>query len=113
MASTTAVLALAACGSGFSDSSAPATQQTGPAALNVLVAGDPSDTAAVNATAGLVFGDTRDRIGAFMKQAGGWVTDAAQTQATATSPAERRGAEVRAGAAVLRRGEVPEAGRGR
>lgn len=213
-AATTAVLALAACGSGFSDSAAPATQRTGPAALNVLVAGDPSDTAAVNAaaqkwatatgntvtvnpandmdqqlsqgfasgnppdlfmvdsgrfqqyakagnllaygdtlpyrndiyptlnktftyqnklycpakdfstlgleintdkwaaagltaadipknwqqlqtvasklstggTTGLVFNDTRDRIGAFMKQAGGWVTNADQTQATAASP---------------------------
>ncbi|MCX6465480.1 MAG: extracellular solute-binding protein [Pseudonocardiales bacterium] len=35
--------------------------------------------------AGLVFNDTRDRIGAFMAQAGGWVTNPDQTQATADS----------------------------
>lgn len=35
---------------------------------------------------GLVFGDTRDRIGAFMKQAGGWITNPEQTQMTADTP---------------------------
>jgi multiple sugar transport system substrate-binding protein len=35
--------------------------------------------------AGLVIGDTRDRIGAFMKQAGGWITNADQTEMTASS----------------------------
>lgn len=35
---------------------------------------------------GLVIGDTRDRIGAFMKQAGGWITNADQTAMTANSP---------------------------
>lgn len=35
---------------------------------------------------GLVIGDTRDRIGAFMKQSGGWVTNADQTQMTADTP---------------------------
>lgn len=42
-----AALLLAACGSGFDSASAPPTQQAGPAALNVLVAGDPADTDAV------------------------------------------------------------------
>lgn len=36
---------------------------------------------------GLAIGDTRDRIGAFMVQAGGWVTNGAQTQATADTTA--------------------------
>ncbi|WP_353648926.1 ABC transporter substrate-binding protein [Nakamurella sp. A5-74] len=35
---------------------------------------------------GLVIGDTRDRIGAFMKQSGGWITNADQTAMTANSP---------------------------
>ena len=35
---------------------------------------------------GLVVGDTRDRIGAFMKQAGGWIVNADQTKITASSP---------------------------
>lgn len=35
---------------------------------------------------GLVIGDTRDRVGAFMKQAGGWIVNADQTQMTADSP---------------------------
>ncbi len=35
---------------------------------------------------GLVIGDTRDRVGAFMKQSGGWFTNADQTQMTADSP---------------------------
>lgn len=35
---------------------------------------------------GLVVGDTRDRVGAFMKQAGGWITNDDQTQMTADSP---------------------------
>lgn len=39
-----------------------------------------------NGVTGLVFNDTRDRIGAFMAQAGGWVTDPEQTRATADSP---------------------------
>jgi multiple sugar transport system substrate-binding protein len=34
----------------------------------------------------LVIGDTRDRIGAFMVQAGGWITSADGKQATADSP---------------------------
>lgn len=36
---------------------------------------------------GLALGDTRDRIGAFMVQAGGWPVNADQTQATADTPA--------------------------
>jgi multiple sugar transport system substrate-binding protein len=36
--------------------------------------------------AGLVVGDTRDRVGAFMRQAGGWITSADGTQMTADSP---------------------------
>lgn len=36
---------------------------------------------------GLSIGDTRDRIGAFMVQAGGWFTNADQTQMTADTPA--------------------------
>lgn len=36
---------------------------------------------------GLVLGDTRDRIGAFMVQAGGWIVNDDATQATADSPA--------------------------
>lgn len=36
--------------------------------------------------AGLVLGDTRDRIGAFMVQAGGWVTNKDATKVTADSP---------------------------
>ncbi|GAA2731637.1 N,N'-diacetylchitobiose ABC transporter substrate-binding protein DasA [Pedococcus aerophilus] len=35
---------------------------------------------------GLVIGDTRDRVGAFMKQAGGWIVNEDQTQVTADSP---------------------------
>lgn len=35
---------------------------------------------------GLVIGDTRDRVGAFMRQAGGWITNADQTEMTADSP---------------------------
>lgn len=46
-----ATLLLAACGSGFEDSSAPAEQQAGPASLDVLVSGDPADTEAVRAAA--------------------------------------------------------------
>ncbi len=34
----------------------------------------------------LVIGDTRDRIGAFMVQAGGWIVSADGKQATADSP---------------------------
>lgn len=39
-----------------------------------------------NGVKGLVIGDTRDRIGAFMKQAGGWIVKADQTKMTADSP---------------------------
>ncbi|MBA3528942.1 MAG: extracellular solute-binding protein [Propionibacteriaceae bacterium] len=35
---------------------------------------------------GLVIGDTRDRLGAFMKQSGGWITNEDQTQMTADTP---------------------------
>lgn len=35
---------------------------------------------------GLVIGDTRDRVGAFMKQAGGWIVNEDQTQMTADTP---------------------------
>lgn len=34
----------------------------------------------------LAIGETRDRVGAFMVQAGGWITNAGGTQATADSP---------------------------
>lgn len=36
--------------------------------------------------AGLALGDTRDRIGAFLVQSGGWITDPDATRATADSP---------------------------
>lgn len=36
--------------------------------------------------AGLVIGDTRDRVGAFMVQAGGWITNENQTEMTIDSP---------------------------
>jgi multiple sugar transport system substrate-binding protein len=36
--------------------------------------------------AGLVIGDTRDRIGAFMRQAGGWITSPDSTRMTADTP---------------------------
>lgn len=36
--------------------------------------------------AGLVIGDTRDRVGAFMVQAGGWITNDDQTEMTIDSP---------------------------
>ena len=35
---------------------------------------------------GLVIGDTRDRVGAFMVQAGGWITNPDQTEMTIDSP---------------------------
>ena len=35
---------------------------------------------------GLVIGDTRDRVGAFMKQAGGWIVSPDQTKMTADTP---------------------------
>ena len=35
---------------------------------------------------GLVIGDTRDRLGAFMKESGGWFTNADQTKMTADTP---------------------------
>jgi multiple sugar transport system substrate-binding protein len=34
----------------------------------------------------LAIGDTRDRVGAFMREAGGWITNADGTQATADTP---------------------------
>ncbi|MET0450169.1 MAG: extracellular solute-binding protein, partial [Aeromicrobium sp.] len=36
--------------------------------------------------AGLVIGDTRDRVGAFMKQAGGWIMNEDQSEMTIDSP---------------------------
>jgi multiple sugar transport system substrate-binding protein len=41
----------------------------------------------------LALGDTRDRIGAFMVQAGGWITTADSKQATADSPENLRALE--------------------
>ena len=40
---------------------------------------------------GLVFNDTRDRVGAFMKQAGGWIVSPDQTKMTADTPANLAG----------------------
>lgn len=52
VATTALLLALTACGgSGFDDTGAPAEQQTGPVALDVLISGDPADTAAVDRAA--------------------------------------------------------------
>jgi len=39
-----------------------------------------------NGVKGLVIGDTRDRVGAFMKQAGGWIVNPDQTAMTADTP---------------------------
>ena len=39
-----------------------------------------------NGVKGLVIGDTRDRVGAFMRQAGGWIVNADQTAMTANTP---------------------------
>ena len=41
--------------------------------------------------AGLVIGDTRDRVGAFMKQAGGWIVNEDQTKMTIDSAANIAG----------------------
>ena len=40
---------------------------------------------------GLVIGDTRDRVGAFMKQAGGWIVSPDQTKMTADTPTNLAG----------------------
>ncbi len=40
---------------------------------------------------GLVIGDTRDRVGAFMKQAGGWIVNPDQTKMTADTAANLAG----------------------
>ncbi len=42
-------------------------------------------------TKGLVIGDTRDRVGAFMKQAGGWIVSPDQTKMTADTPTNLAG----------------------
>ncbi len=63
--------------SGLTDADIPTTWEQLQTVSTRLTSGDVT---------GLVFGDTRDRIGAFMAQAGGWVTNADQTEATAASP---------------------------
>lgn len=45
-----------------------------------------AQTLTTDGVTGLVIGDTRDRVGAFMKQAGGWITNADQTEMTIDSP---------------------------
>lgn len=47
---------------------------------------DVAETLTSGEQVGLVVGDTRDRIGAFMVQAGGWVTNEDGTEVTADSP---------------------------
>ena len=47
---------------------------------------DVAQTLTTGEQVGLVVGDTRDRIGAFMVQAGGWVTNEDGTEVTADSP---------------------------
>ncbi len=47
---------------------------------------DVARTLTTGEQTGLVIGDTRDRIGAFMVQAGGWITNPEGTEATADSP---------------------------
>jgi len=44
-----------------------------------------------NGVKGLVIGDTRDRVGAFMKQAGGWIVSSDQTKMTADTPTNLAG----------------------
>lgn len=62
---------------GLTDADVPTTWEQLQAVATRLSGGDVT---------GLVVNDTRDRLGAFMVQAGGWVTNADQTQATADSP---------------------------
>lgn len=47
---------------------------------------DVARTLTTDGRVGLAIGDTRDRIGAFMVQAGGWITNDDQTEATADTP---------------------------
>ncbi len=58
----------------------------------------------------LVIGDTRDRIGAFMVEAGGWIVNSDGTKANRRHPAEPSGAPVRPGSVERRPGGVPQAG---
>ncbi|MFN0284628.1 MAG: extracellular solute-binding protein [Kineosporiaceae bacterium] len=62
---------------GLTDADIPTTWDGLSAVAKKLTAGDQ---------VGLALGDTRDRIGAFMVQAGGWVTNKDGTQVTADSP---------------------------
>lgn len=61
---------------GLTDADVPTTWEQLQSVATRLTSGDVT---------GLVVNDTRDRIGAFLVQAGGWVTNADQTQATADS----------------------------
>ena len=58
-------------------------------------------------------GDTRDRIGAFMVQAGGWIDQRGRQAGHRRHPGEPRGPAVRQGAARRRLGQVPQAARRR
>jgi multiple sugar transport system substrate-binding protein len=62
---------------GLTDADIPKTWDDLSAVAKTLTTGDQ---------VGLALGDTRDRIGAFMVQAGGWVTNPDATQVTADSP---------------------------
>lgn len=62
---------------GLTDADVPTTWDQLAAVAKKLTTGDQ---------VGLAIGDTRDRIGAFMVQAGGWVTNPDATQVTADSP---------------------------
>lgn len=66
---------------GLTDADVPTTWEQLQSVATRLTSGDVT---------GLVVNDTRDRIGAFLVQAGGWVTNADQTQATADSPENLR-----------------------
>ena len=56
----------------------------------------------------LVIGDTRDRIGAFMVSAGGWIVSADGTTATADSPENLQALQYVQGLLTRRPGRLPE-----
>ena len=62
---------------------------------------------------GLALGDTRDRIGAFMVQAGGWVTNKDATKATADTPENLKALKYVRSLLARRVGQVPQAARRR
>jgi multiple sugar transport system substrate-binding protein len=69
---------------GLTDADVPATWDELTTVAAQLTAGDQ---------VGLALGDTRDRIGAFMVQSGGWIVNDDATQATADTPQNRAALE--------------------